>query len=253
MRQCRVIRSLTDHGTCHQKVDDACIRGSCRNLHQRIRLRGQRCIIEAVLLRSILTCRACLHGKGQILHAVDILVSICFVRGKNHNLCIVAVSIGACHRGRHLIGQCHAVPDHIDALVLELQNLVVPVDLHELYLYTKILRNLLRHIGVKADPFAALILIVHRLEIGDSDDQTSLILDVLHIAVGRALLASAAGQHSCSHQSGQHYSQYSFLHNNHPPRRSCGISGCFSVLLPHFNWLSLYHRKVSDATCFPGK
>ena len=50
-------------------------------------------------------------------------------------------------------------------------------------------------VGVKADPAAVGVLIVHRGEVGDADDERALLLDVIEIGAGGRLFFPAAHQH----------------------------------------------------------
>ena len=79
--------------------------------------------------------------------------------------------------------------------LFQLHDLVVPLDGLELNLHAERLGKGLCEIGVKANPAAVGVLIVHRGEVGDADDERALLLDVIEIGAGGRLFFPAAHQH----------------------------------------------------------
>ena len=104
----------------------------------------------------------------KALHALRVLVLIRLIFGQYDNLRVVAVGIRTLHGIFNFIDQCHAVPDNVNALVIKLKDLVVPVDFNKLRFNAEIFCYLLRHIRVKTDPVAVIILIIHRGKIRDA-------------------------------------------------------------------------------------
>ena len=133
--------------------------------------------------------------------------------------------------------------DAVDGLAVQLHDLVVPVDLHELHGDAQRGGEGGGHVGVKADPVAGVVLVVHGLKIGDANHQRALGLDIGHVAVrgvgnnfrsgrngrlsrGKCLrggglregsgIGCAAGGHG-KHHGGGHQKRNDFFHGNISP------------------------------------
>ena len=101
-----------------------------------------------------------------------------------------------------LVGDGHAVPDGVDVLGIQLEELLTPVgDDEELAVHAQLLGEHPGKLGVEAGPLAVLVLVVHRLVVGNTDDKLSVLLDVLR--VGFRGFAAAAGQKRQHHDNGQ--------------------------------------------------
>ena len=117
-------------------------------------------------------------------------------------------------------GQGHAVPHHVDCLAVQFKDLVVPVDDLELHVHAQALSELGGHVGVKADPVAVGVLIVHGLELGDAHYQGALVLNIGQVAaVSRTLVLvlGAGGQGKAQAHSHQQSQQTFLLHLLYPP------------------------------------
>ena len=182
-----VAGAFADHRACHQGVDDSCVRGACGNFHQ------SRCLIldlgEAVaqLFDLSLAGGAGFDCEVEGAASVDTLEVRCLVGRNDDDLGVIAVCVRAGHSAGHFVGEGHAVPDAVNGLGAELHDLVVPVDLDEFCFHAEALCKCLCHVGVKADPFAVFVLIVHRSEVGDADDQLAVRLDIGDVAVSGSL------------------------------------------------------------------
>ena len=156
---------------------------ACGNFHQ------SRCLIldlgEAVaqLFDLSLAGGAGFDCEVEGAASVDTLEVCCLVGRNDDDLGVIAVCVRAGHRAQNLVGERHAVPDTVNGLGAELHDLVVPVDLDEFCFHAEALCKCLCHVGVKADPFAVFVLIVHRSEVGNADDQLAVRLDVGDVAV----------------------------------------------------------------------
>ena len=157
-----------------------------------------------------LTGGAGFGGEGQILDGFDGLIVGGLISRDDHDLRVVAVGVGARHGACDLGRERHAVPDAVDGLAVELQNLVVPDDLDEFHLDAEGLGKGLGQIGVEADPFAGFVLIVHRGKIGNADDERSLVLNVGKIGFGSLGGLGCAGRHGQNHQRSQQQSGHLF-------------------------------------------
>ena len=200
----RIARALADHGGSHERVDDGGIRRTGSHLHQRVRLCGDRRNAVAESVQFSFTGGTGFGGKGQILDGFDGLIVGGLISRDDHNLRVVAVGVGARHGACDLGRERHAVPDAVDGLAVKLQNLVVPDDLDEFHLDAEGLGKGLGQIGVKANPFAGFVLVVHRGKIGNADHERALVLNV-----GKIGFLGGFGRTGCHGQNHQHSQQQS--------------------------------------------
>ena len=82
------------------------------------------------------------NGEVEGSEALLGLVLVGNISLDNNYLSVVAVGLAAAHGVENFGGEGHAVPYAVNALVLELKDLVVPVDLDELNINTQILCKL---------------------------------------------------------------------------------------------------------------
>lgn len=143
--------------------------------------------LVAVCLCGLLSCRAAFNGEFQILAVCGRLILGSVGRFNDNHLRVVAICIGAAHCRFNLIVKRHAVPYAVDGFSVKLHDFVVPIDLGELNAYADALAEGLCHVGIKSDPVARLVLIIHRLEIGNSYDKRALPLNIGKVAVGLGL------------------------------------------------------------------
>ena len=197
------------------------------DLHQRVGLDGDGRDAVAEGVQLSLTGGAGFGGKGQILDGFDGLIVGGLISRDDHDLRVVAVGVGARHGACDLGRERHAVPDAVDGLAVELQNLVVPDDLDEFHLDAEGLGKGLGQIGVEADPFAGFVLIVHRGKIGNADDERSLVLNVGKIGFG-SLGGRRPPWTEPSAQPAAERSSFSFFV---PPESLRSGSGLFIVLI----------------------
>src|SRR5699024_5632124 len=102
-----------------------------------------------------------LHREVQLRQALHRLVVLGDAALEHHHLGVGGVGVGGGGAARDLIGDGHAVPPAVHRPALQLHELVVPVDDAELHLHAQGLGHLAGHVGVKADPLAVLVLVVH--------------------------------------------------------------------------------------------
>lgn len=131
------------------------------HLHQGVGLGGLGHVGDAQSVQLPGAGRAVLHREVQAGQALHILVIGGLAGGQDHHLAVVAVGLGHRRAAGHLIGDGHAVPDGVHPFGVQLHQLVVPVDLQKLHLDPQVLRKGFGHVGVKADPLAVFVPVVH--------------------------------------------------------------------------------------------
>ena len=189
MSQVRIAGALAHHGTGHQQVDHAGVRGTGSHFHHGIRLSGHSGVFQIQVFHFCFTGGTGFHSEAQVGQTIHILILVRFSLGHYNYLCVFTVGIGGCHGLLHLIGEGHAVPDTVDV--------VVPIDFDELYVHVDRLCECSCHVGVETDPLAVFILVVHGFKVGDTHNQLALVLNIGQIAFS-ARLGSGTGCRTCS-------------------------------------------------------
>ena len=178
-----VAGAFTHHGGGHQGVNHGGVAGSGGYLHQGTGLGLHRGVFIAQGGNLCLTGAAGLYGEHQVCAILGGLVLVCLVGGDDDHLGVVAVGIGAGHGGGDLIGEGHAVPYAVNALGVQLQYLVVPLDFHEFHFHPQVLCKGGGHVCIEANPVAVSILVVHGGKVGDAHHQGALLLDIIGVGL----------------------------------------------------------------------
>src|SRR5699024_2447979 len=141
--QVGVVGAFADHGGSQGQVQHGGVGGTGGHFHQAVGLHALADVVRLgqvlVLLDGGFTGGAGFghHGLADEVGGGGIAAA-----GLHHNdLGVLGVGLGAGGVRQNVIGERHAVPDAVDALGVQLHDLGIPVDLHELRLHAQLLAD----------------------------------------------------------------------------------------------------------------
>ena len=145
------------------------------------------------------------HRAAAVLHADHFAGQLRFGRdgrlvGHHDDLAVFQVGLGEQDVGLALFGNRQAVPQHVDALAVELGFLGAPVDRLEAHVNAQAFAGLFGQIDVKADQLVFVITKTHRREVVVQADDDGFDRHRGRCCRNRLFLFAAARHDESSHQ-----------------------------------------------------